>query len=356
MPRKTTPSKPSREPAPARATGKGKKPSAPKKPGKPAAPPPPRKSPPPERDAEAQWARPTKLDSALFQHPADASARRKLESLPGFQLLARKYLEFGCETLLHGLYMGSCIRLSPTQLPEIYNLLPPVCEAFGIAEPEFYLQMDPTPNAWTTGDKRIFVVVTSGLLEHMKDPAERQAVIAHECGHIVCRHILYRSMATLIARFGVAFFGILRPLAKPIEVALAYWARRSELSADRASAIFSGGADPMIRGLLRLTGGPSALTGKIDVPEFAAQARAYDELQKNSKWHKILQGYAIMEADHPLTAVRVRELLSWQDSREFAFARDAIRPGSAPLCPSCRLPHAPGQKFCRHCGVELPKT
>lgn len=313
-----------------------------------------RKSSPPPRDAEAQWTHPPKLDPALFQHPADLSARKKLEALPGFQLLARKILEFGWESLFHGLYMGTCVRLSPTQLPEIYNLLPPVCEAFGIDEPEFYLQMSPVPNAWTTGDKRILLVVTSALLEHMKDPEERQAVIAHECGHIVCRHILYSTMADLIARLGMAFFGILRPLAKPIELALAYWSRRSELSADRASALFFGSVDPMVRGLLRLSGGPSGLTDSINVGEFAAQAQAYDALQKNSKWHKILQSYAIMEKDHPFTAVRVRELFSWRDSREFAFARDSIAPDASPRCPSCRLPHAPGQKFCRHCGAELP--
>lgn len=356
MPRKNTSSRPTRKPAPARTAAKGKKSSAPKKSARPSSARKPRKSPPPVRDAEAQWVRPPRLDSKLFQHPADAAARKKLEAVPGFQLLARKILEFGYESLFHGIYMGTCVRLSATQLPEVYNLLPPVCEAFGIDEPEFYLQMNPAPNAWTMGDTRILLVVTSGLLEHMKDPAERQAVIAHECGHIVCRHVLYSSIAQLIAQLGLSFFGVLRPLARPIELALAYWSRRSELSADRASAIFAGNATPMIQGLLRLTGGPSDLTGKINVEEFAAQAKAYDALQKNSTWHKLLQGYAIMDKDHPFTAVRVRELLSWQDSREFAFACESIRPGTVPLCPSCHLPHEPGQKFCRHCGVELPKT
>jgi hypothetical protein len=78
------------------------------------------------RDAEGQWSRATKLDPELFQHPEDASAREKLENVPGFELLTRKVLEFGYESLYHGLYMGNCVRLSPTQLPEIYNLLPPV--------------------------------------------------------------------------------------------------------------------------------------------------------------------------------------------------------------------------------------
>lgn len=308
------------------------------------------------RDAEAQWSRASRLAPELFQHPEDAAAREKLETVPGFQLLARKFLEFGYESLYHGIFMGTSVKLSPTQLPEIYNLLPPICQAFGIDEPEFFLQMNPSPNAFTMGDTRIFIVVTSGLLEHMTDPVERQAVIAHECGHIVCRHILYSTMARLIAQLGISFFGVLRPLAGPIELALNYWSRRSELSADRAGAVFSGDPGPMIRSLLRLSGGPSGITGKINVPEFAAQARAYDELQENSKWHKILQSLAIMDQNHPFTAVRVRELLAWKDDDAFALARRAIVEPvvtKGPVCQSCGKPHAPKQKFCRHCGAKL---
>jgi Zn-dependent protease with chaperone function len=341
---------------PAARTAEKKKPS-PRKPvsragKKPAVP----KPPPRKRDAEAQWSRATRLDPALFQHPEDAAAREKLETVPGFELLTRKILEFGAESLYHGLYMGNCVRLSPTQLPDIYNLLPPVCRAFGIDEPEFYLQMNPGPNAWTMGDTRIFLVVTSGLLEHMEDPAERQAVIAHECGHIVCRHNMYAMMARLLASLGTSFFGVLRPLAKPIQIALDYWSRRSELSADRAAAIWSGGPDPMVRALFRISGGPSAITSGINVEEFAAQARAYDELQENSQWHKLLQSYAVMNANHPFTAVRVRELLKWKDDDGFAAARRAIAaplPAEGPACPSCGRPHAPRQKFCRHCGAKL---
>ncbi|MBR4611220.1 MAG: M48 family metallopeptidase [Kiritimatiellae bacterium] len=310
------------------------------------------------RDAEAQWAQPTKLAASFFIHPEDEAALRRLKAVPGIDILTKKFLEFGFESFLHGLYMGSCIRLSKTQLPEIYNLLPPVCEAFGIDEPEFYLKMNPLPNAWTVGDKRIMVVVTSGLLEHMKDQTERQAVIAHECGHIVCRHVLYRTMAQYLVLLGTSFFKLLKPFATPLELALNYWSRRSELSADRAGAVFAGGCEPMIRGLLRLAGGPDDITHAVDSREFADQARAYDQLLANSKWHKILQSVAIMEQDHPFTAVRVRELQAWEQSPAFKEARlvTGLDGDSCDecLCPSCHLPFNPGQKFCRHCGVELP--
>lgn len=84
-----------------------------------------------------------------FIHPEDDRARRELEAVPGFDKVTKCFMKFGVEKFLHGSLMANCIRLSPTQLPEIYGLLPPVARKFGIAEPEFYLQMDPSPNACT---------------------------------------------------------------------------------------------------------------------------------------------------------------------------------------------------------------
>ena len=101
------------------------------------------------------------IKPAEFIHPEDAAALRQLESIPGFPTIAKKVLELGYEKLRYGINMASTIRLSPTQLPELYRHLPPICERLGIKEPEFYLEMNPVPNAYTSGDTRVFIVVTS---------------------------------------------------------------------------------------------------------------------------------------------------------------------------------------------------
>lgn len=88
------------------------------------------------------------IKPAEFMHPEDAAALRQLESIPGFPAVAKKVLELGYEKLMYGLNMASTIRLSPTQLPELYKHLPPICEKLGIKEPEFYLEMNPMPNEW----------------------------------------------------------------------------------------------------------------------------------------------------------------------------------------------------------------
>lgn len=160
------------------------------------------------------------MNASDFIHPEDAAALRQLESIPGFPTLVKKFYALGYEKLLYGTNMASNIRLSETQLPELYRRLPPICKLLGIPEPEFYLEMNPMPNAYTFGDTKIFIKVTSGLVEMLNDD-EIDAVIAHECGHILCRHVLYHNMANLLLT-GADAFGLLGLFSAPIRYALLY--------------------------------------------------------------------------------------------------------------------------------------
>lgn len=160
------------------------------------------------------------MNASDFIHPEDAAALRQLESIPGFPTLVKKFYALGYEKLLYGTNMASNIRLSETQLPELYHRLPPICKLLGIPEPEFYLEMNPMPNAYTFGDTKIFIKVTSGLVEMLNDD-EIDAVIAHECGHILCRHVLYHNMANLLLT-GADAFGLLGLFSAPIRYALLY--------------------------------------------------------------------------------------------------------------------------------------
>ena len=95
--------------------------------------------------------------------------------------------------------------------------------------------MDPNPNAWTFGDTKIFITITSGLVDMMTEE-ELDAVIAHECGHILCHHVLYHSIAHYVMD-GLDSLGVLGSLGAPLQYAILYWERKSELSCDRAASI-----------------------------------------------------------------------------------------------------------------------
>ncbi len=287
-----------------------------------------------------------------FIHPEDAAALRQMESIPGFSALVKKVLAIGIETLQYGVNMASTIRLSEKQLPHIYKHLPPICEKMGIAEPEFYLKMDPIPNAWTMGDTRIYITVTSSLVEMMSDE-ELDAIIAHECGHIMCRHVLYHTVAQWLSS-GIASLGILGTLAVPIQYALLYWYRKSELSADRAASIITT-PDVVASTMARLSGGPKSLTSQIDMREWAKQADEYDKIQNSGLWNKALQMAVIMGLDHPFSAVRVREILKWSESEQYNMIKNGKFQIEAPegICPHCGNSIDKDWKFCRNCGHEL---
>ena len=293
------------------------------------------------------------MNSHEFIHPEDEMAMRNLEGVPGFDTVARFILEHFTENLLHGLYMAQNIRLSPTQLPEIYDLLPPICAKFDIELPEFYLTMDPVPNAWTIGDKRKFIVLTSGLLDHISEKKELQSIVAHECGHILCRHVFYNTVAMLLVKFGESL-GLAQVVMAPVMLALKYWQRRSELSADRASVVYMGESETPSRALLRICGGPAKLTADVNLSEYAEQAKAYDALLANSKWNKFLQNMAVMDADHPFAAVRIREILSWSRTPQFEKLRnDLANATTHPLCPSCGRRISAEARYCKFCGAKL---
>ena len=285
-----------------------------------------------------------------YMHPEDAKALRELESIPGFPTLVKKVLALGLEKLQYGINMASAIRLSPTQLPEIYNRLPPICEKLGIKEPEFYLSMDPYPNAWTFGDTKIFVTVTSGLLQLLNDE-EIDAVIAHECGHIACRHVLYHSLAHYILS-GADNLGVLGLLSIPIQLAILYWERKSELSCDRAGSLVTS-PEVVASTMARLSGGPIDITEKIDLEEWARQADQYYAIRNDGIWNKTLQIYDIAQQNHPFAAVRVREILKWGKSEQYQRLIGINPTDTARHCPNCGNAVDPAWKFCHFCGNKL---
>ena len=195
------------------------------------------------------------MNASEFTHPDDATALKTLEAIPVLPIVVKKVMDIGIEQLTYGTNMASKVLLSPTQLPKLYNVLPPICQRLGIREPGFYLEMNPMPNAYAFGDTYTAITITSGLVEMLTED-ELTAVVAHECGHILCRHMLYHTVAAIMAN-EMMQSEILGVLAAPVRYALLYWNRKSELSCDRVAAFHSGPKSIISAALRRL---PTRLT------------------------------------------------------------------------------------------------
>ncbi len=277
-----------------------------------------------------------------FIHESDKQALEALKSIPGFDQLIKGFMKVYSEPSMKILNMSSKARLSPEQFPRIYNLLPPICEKFGIEVPEMYLEMNRMPNAYTSGDTYIFITVTTGLLELMTDE-EIQVVLAHECGHILCHHVLYQTIGRVLLSGVASVLGLGGLVTAALSTAFSYWERCSEFSADRAAAVFCGGADNVVDVMLRLAGGSKEVASEINADLFVQQAAEYDGYVSDSMWNKVLESLALMDASHPFLAVRASGIRDWCQTEQF---QGIIR--SLSVCE-----HIDGQKTCPNCGAEI---
>ena len=256
------------------------------------------------------------IDSDRYVHDSDKKALKALTAIPGFTPLLRGFMKIWSERQLRIANMASNIKITEKQLPEYYDMLPPICHRLGIRVPELYLELDPTANAYTSGDNEPFIVLTSGLLETV--PHEYiPSVLAHECGHIACHHVLYHTMGEMIINGAAQLLGFGSLISLPIQVAFYYWMRCSELSADRAAMVYDGCSDKMIDVCMCLAGADKDIGLNIDRDLFMAQAVEYNDMIKESAWNKTLEFLTISQSSHPFLAVRAYECNQWAKTKQF---------------------------------------
>lgn len=258
-----------------------------------------------------------------FIHPSDRSAMEALKKVPGFNAIVKKFMSVFGEKLFKIENTSSCVKLGPKQMPRIYNILEKICQKLEIKTPELYLKLDRDINACTYGDTDIFIVVNSGLIESATDE-QIETILAHECGHILCHHTLYSTMARLVlsgSELISAFINnfVAATMMTSLRLAFAYWMRCSEFSADRVSAYYHLSAEPVVDVMMTLAGATANLKGEFNREEFLSQAKDYKILIDSSAYNKVLEFYKFGFADHPLTCYRAYEIVEFYKKNKDIF-------------------------------------
>src|SRR5476649_2659969 len=94
------------------------------------------------------------ISPRAFQHPADRAATAALGSIPYLDRVVRKLVELGYERALRQSYLGSAVRLSEDQLPEVWREHAIAYATLDMADvPDLYLTQFPSPNAMAIGAK-----------------------------------------------------------------------------------------------------------------------------------------------------------------------------------------------------------
>lgn len=263
------------------------------------------------------------LNKHDYVHPADSKALAALRAIPGIDTALKQLLKVTGESAIRVMFMASAVKVTPQQCPDLHAKLQIACTTLGVDMPDFFIQQNPIVNAFTGGVEKAVIVIHSGLLERLTDE-EVLAVIAHEVGHIHAEHVLYLTAARLIEALTNASIARIIPgaeilkflISAGISSALLAWARRAELSCDRAALLVTQNPHVIGTTMMKLAGGTFA--SRVDYDLFLEQAREfqknYDEKKLDKFWADILSS----GLSHPFPIWRVSEILKWTESGQYA--------------------------------------
>ena len=193
-------------------------------------------------------------------------------------------------------------------------------------------------NAFTTGtDSKATIFIGESLVDRLSID-ELRALLGHEMGHIKSRHLVYHSIAEVLAQ-GMAFssyaFG-LGTISIPLRLALLAWQRESEFSADKASLIAAANFTPVASMFAKIVG--------ID-----------EIINSDTTLSSILEGFQ----SHPNHLDRLRAVRKFAESEDYSQIirklnqRKMFEKAFGVTCNFCGASKQVEETFCPNCERSL---
>ncbi|MEO0491217.1 MAG: M48 family metallopeptidase [Cyanobacteria bacterium P01_A01_bin.123] len=265
------------------------------------------------------------ISSEAFRHPLDQQSEAALRSLPGFDLLARKFVEFVYERPQFVYLMANGIQVGPRQYSTLYQIFRDCVRSLDMQpEPTLFVAQNPQANSYALGEEHPCIVINTGLLD-LLDDAGLKTVIAHELGHIKCGHTTLIQMAiwamNTAAFIGEMTFGLGNMISSGLIYAFYEWRRKAELSADRAALLVTDDVQLVMTTMMKIAGGSHRLGHEISLLEFERQGDRYQQLDEDglNQIYKFLiyNGGQGMMMSHPFAVERLHYLKEWAASEEY---------------------------------------
>jgi Zn-dependent protease with chaperone function len=256
------------------------------------------------------------LNADHFRHPLDQKATQALKQLPGLDVAIRSLIGPMGEQFFYLDNIAASVLVGPNQLPELYHSLLEACEVLDLDVPQLYIKQHPVPNAYTFAmrGKQPFIVVHTSLIE-LLTPAEVQAVIGHELGHLKCDHGVYLTLANLLTlATGQLPFG--NVLMQSWQSQIMEWVRCAEFTCDRAALLATQDARTVASVLMKLSGGSPKLSPLLNLDAFIDQARSYDAISE-SETGELLKRLKTDDLSHPVPVLRAREIDRWASTASY---------------------------------------
>jgi Zn-dependent protease with chaperone function len=165
--------------------------------------------------------------------------------------------------------LGSAVKVSDGQFPRLYAITARCAAVLGIPVPAVYVAPDVAElNAHTLGtDEDAYLVLNAALVDHLDEP-ELTFVIGHECGHIHNNHVVFTTALHYLTK-AAAFY--VRWIVQPAILALRAWARRAEITCDRAGLLCVKDLAVADAAIVKLALGSTKLYKDLKMEEYVKQ-------------------------------------------------------------------------------------
>jgi Zn-dependent protease with chaperone function len=264
------------------------------------------------------------ISSEAFRHPLDFQAEQALRSVPGFNLVASKFVELIYERPQLVYLMGNSIQAGPRQYATIYGMFRECVRDLDIyPEPSLFVSQNPQVNSYAMGQEHPYIVINTGLLDLLTDD-EIKTVLAHELGHIKCGHTILIQMAMWVVNaasvIGEMTFGLGNIISNGLIVAFYEWRRKAELSADRAALLVMENPRTVMTTMMKISGGSKRFIDECSLEEFIKQSENYRNLDEdglNQVYKALMYAGVNGMLSHPFPVERIHYLQEWTNSSEY---------------------------------------
>lgn len=267
------------------------------------------------------------LKSETYEHPFDREALNKLKNVPGVDRVTNFLLNWTFVNWHLIELQGSHFRITRESCPELYSLIKEVEDTLDITDrPKIYTKWGYNINGYTTGTKdNTLMMLNSGAVDLLTDN-QLKYIVGHEMGHIKSNHVLYHMMAEFLPSI-ISLIPGAKILSAPIQLALFYWQRMSELTADRAGLLACQNKEATLEAIVKMAGLPLKYFDNINEDAFLTQAEEFAKMHE-SFINGAMANISIMTSTHPWTVYRAAELVKWINSGEY----DRILSGTKVKC------------------------
>ena len=256
--------------------------------------------------------------TSLYAHPVDKWIVVALSALRVKALMTE-----GIETLVRVQFkteLNSSVVIDRNTFPDHFKTLNHCTKSLGIPLPLAVVKQDDAANIiYSAGiDEYAFISISPDFYERFSEQ-EARFVIGRECGHIANGNMLYHTLATVLLKKYLGRLGLLTEFLGSISGApLMAWARRSEVTADRAGLLCCRDINSAMRALLKMEKRLSDLD-EVDIKSYLEKAEKIITDDKTAQLRDFLES-------KPQLLKRIKALKLFAESELYYYLSNQAKP------------------------------